>query len=210
MIRGSSTSERRGAKSDSEARKSQLFSGWGTGRKIARQERLSSFDDDVTTAAGASCVFIPPQQLHLPGTEYDFLRDVKRALLLEHTDVAGPTLRRLLGYITGRTRETKADLANQRYFGNTLHPKRRTACRNIGHIDRTPAETPVFEQLVGIQVINPEQNPCLVSRSSTFNQKPDGILCSRAMYWPRVAFRYDESKLLQTRNNLDKYGVLRD
>jgi hypothetical protein len=75
--------------------------------------------------------------------------------------------------------------------------------------------TPFFEKALAdsdIQVINSEQNAWLVTTlaSSRYNQRPDNIFCSRAIYSHRNAFDSVDEWLLQIRRNTDKFGVLSD
>lgn len=74
--------------------------------------------------------------------------------------------------------------------------------------------TPVFEQVLGenlgIQVVNSEEYPWLVTRSDNtrYNQKPDNIFCHNAIYSTRGAFETEDPTLLELRRARDKFGVL--
>lgn len=76
--------------------------------------------------------------------------------------------------------------------------------------------TPFLEETLGqdsdIRVVNSEECPWLVtsSQSSRFNQKPDNIFCTNAIYSARAAFYTVDPVLVGLRRPTDKFGVLTD
>ena len=176
--------------------------------------------DFESLADGGNYTLGPPQQ-QPSGIDNELLRGVKRAL--ENADVAGPTPVDTPASLGDETiRGLRKLKLVQAISGITGQPSVLDAAQ-LAELSSLSTEhqvvaylTPFFEEALGeesdIRVVNSEEYPWLVtrSRSPRYNQKPDNIFCSGAIYSQRGAFHSDDGELLRIRRDTDKFGVLSD
>jgi hypothetical protein len=167
-------------------------------------------------------VFLQQQQQH-PIVDNEFLLNVLRALEASRNATASrPTPTQTPAAVGLATLNELRSAGKYIILGGTtgqppvLNTEQLAALSSLTTEHQVVAYlTPFFEQAMGesgIQVINSEHYPWLVttSASSRFNQKPDNIFCSAAIYSRRSAFDSSEAELLRIRRDIDKFGVLSD